>query len=116
MSHFQNINNEHGIVTAEQLKNILKSNETFTLVDVREKDEYQMNHIQGSVLIPLSDFENTCSVLSKNQPLILYCRSGRRSLLAQQHLQKKGYTNTFNLEGGILAYQAHEKKGANDEN
>lgn len=116
MSHFQNINDEQAIITAKQLKNILKSNETFTLVDVREKDEYQMNHIKGSVLIPLSDFENNCSVLSKNQPLILYCRSGRRSLLAQQHLQKKGYTNTFNLKGGILAYQAHESKGANDEN
>ncbi|MBS9784401.1 rhodanese-like domain-containing protein, partial [Candidatus Gracilibacteria bacterium] len=65
------------------------------------KDEWDLGHIKGAIHIPLGDImEGNYSQISKNTPVGLYCRSGRRADIALEALKKAGYTNIVNL-GGI---------------
>jgi rhodanese-related sulfurtransferase len=84
---------------------ILKdSNEDFQLIDVREKKEYDLAQI-GGLLIPLAEVANNSEKISKDKKVIIHCRSGRRSANAILELQNKfGFTNLYNLKGGIIAW------------
>ena len=76
------------------------------LVDVRTPDEFAAGHIAGAVNIDwyASDFlEKARAALSKDSPVLLYCRSGKRSAAASAKLSKEGF-KVFNLEGGYLAW------------
>jgi rhodanese-related sulfurtransferase len=72
------------------------------LVDVREPDEYEESHIAGSLLVPLSEVSERSLEWSKDQEIILYCRSGSRSSHAMQWLKQQGFLNVKNLDGGII--------------
>jgi adenylyltransferase/sulfurtransferase len=80
------------------------------LIDVREPQEYEQGGIEGATLIPLGDIKNRLNELNKANPLVLYCRSGRRSQQAQKILVEHGFKNTINLEGGIMAWNDYLKK------
>lgn len=73
------------------------------VVDVREEDELSQGYINGSVLVPLSDFENEASkkLKDKNAVYLIYCRSGRRSAIAAEKLIRTGYKNVYDF-GGII--------------
>ena len=73
------------------------------IVDVRSKREYEEGHISGSINIPDYEINREFEKFFKdyNQTIILYCSSGARSKKACKKLLKKGYTNIFNLYGGI---------------
>ena len=73
------------------------------IVDVRSRREYSEGHISGSINIPDYEINREFEKVFKdyNQTIILYCRSGARSKKACKKLIKKGYTNIFNLYGGI---------------
>jgi rhodanese-related sulfurtransferase len=94
-------------ITVSELKERLASGELPNLVDVREPDEHAEFNIGGR-LIPLGRIQ-TMEVDElesfKNQELICYCRSGNRSGQACQILDMLGFTNTKNLQGGMLAWQ-----------
>ena len=86
----------------------LDNGETLHIVDVREKEEYAEDNI-GAVLVPLSDLRNfDADAIEdlKDQEVILQCRSGKRSMEAAMLLEQMGFTNTVNLEGGIMAWRA----------
>ena len=75
------------------------------LVDVRTPEEYAAGHIPGSINIPLDRILDIKNVVSdKNNPLYVYCRSGRRSSQAASALEKAGYTRVVNI-GGIMDYK-----------
>lgn len=74
------------------------------LLDVREQNEYDEAHIPGSTLIPLSEFAERYDEVPKDQEVVVYCRSGKRSAQAVNFLNDQGY-NAINVEGGILAWQ-----------
>jgi phage shock protein E len=69
------------------------------LVDVRTVQEFQTRHLTNAVNIPLGEIKETLPsrVPNKDQSLLLYCRTGRRSGIAEQELRGIGYTNVFNL-------------------
>lgn len=94
------------IITVEALKQKMDSGEKVNLVDVREPNEYEEINIGGR-LVPLGKVQ-TMQVEEledlKNEEVIIYCRSGRRSMLACQILDQVGFKDTYNLEGGILAW------------
>ena len=70
-------------------------------IDVRIPEQYQHEHIQGALNIPLSDIQaGTFSPLAKEDTLYLYCNSGRQATLAQEALQQMGYQHGINM-GGI---------------
>ena len=95
------------LITVAELKQRISNGEKLNLVDVREPSEHNEFNI-GGVLIPLGKIQ-TMEVdqleALKNQELILYCRSGNRSGQACQILDMLGFTNTKNLQGGMLAWQ-----------
>ena len=90
-------------ITAEEAKQIMDSEEGYIILDVREQDEYDAGHIPGAILIPYTQIaEKAEEVLTdKNQLILVYCRSGRRSKIAAEALLELGYTNIKEF-GGII--------------
>jgi rhodanese-related sulfurtransferase len=99
-------------MTVDELKAKMDRGENVNLVDVREPHEFAEGYIAGGKLVPLGKVQ-TMQVDEledlKDEEVIVYCRSGRRSLLACMVLDQLGFKDTYNLEGGILAWQ--EKYG-----
>lgn len=93
-------------ITADEAKAIMDSEESYVILDVRTKGEYDSGHIEGAILIP--DYEigtKAESVLSDKDELILvYCRSGNRSKNAARELAALGYTNVKEF-GGIIGWK-----------
>ena len=94
-------------ITVEELKSRMDNGEKLHVIDVREPHEYEEYNI-GAKLIPLGQIQ-TMQVDEienlKEEELIIHCRSGKRSAMACQILETMGFTNTKNLEGGILDWQ-----------
>ena len=91
---------------------IAKNNPDAIIVDVRRNDEYKAGHIPGAVLLTMETItaETAAKVLpDKNQMILIYCRSGRRSKIAAQTLLDLGYTNLIEF-GGILDYKGKVEK------
>ena len=93
-------------MTVTQLKQEMEGSTPPVLIDCRELDEWNEGHIEGATFISLSTMDQNISTLEdkKNHPLVLQCRSGKRSLRACQFLANNGFENLYNLEGGILAW------------
>ncbi len=93
-------------ITVAELKQKIDNNEDFQLIDVRETFEYEMSNINGEN-IPLAGVLIEAQKISKDKPVIIQCRSGARSAAALAQLEQNfGYTNLYNLKGGILAWAA----------
>lgn len=94
-------------ITVEELKAKLDSGEKVNLIDCREPHEYEETNLGGR-LIPLGKFQ-TMQLDEiedlKDEEVIVHCRSGKRSQMACQILDQMGFSNTYNVEGGILAWQ-----------
>jgi rhodanese-related sulfurtransferase len=90
-------------ITVQELKEKLDNAEDFQLIDVREDFEYETSNIGGE-LIPLGGILIEADKISKDKPVVVMCRSGKRSAAAIMQLEQKGYTNLTNLQGGILAW------------
>ncbi|MCL4641436.1 MULTISPECIES: rhodanese-like domain-containing protein [Olivibacter] len=91
-------------ITVEELKEKIDRNEDFQLIDVREEFEYETSNLKGEN-IPLAQVLIEKDKISKDKPVVVHCRSGKRSAQAILMLEKEGYTNLSNLEGGILAWR-----------
>lgn len=91
-------------VTVQELKDMMDRNEEFQLIDVREPFEYEVSNLNG-VNIPLAGVLIESDKISKDMPVIIQCRSGKRSAQAVMLLEQQGYTNLANLQGGILAWK-----------
>src|SRR5215203_1254585 len=78
-----------------------------TFLDIRERDEWDVEHIPGAVYIPRSRLEGRIEgiVGDRAAPLVLYCESGNRSLFAAKALQELGYEDARNLAGGIVEWK-----------
>ena len=90
-------------ITAQQAKEIMDSQQGYIILDTRTQEEFDESRIPGAILIPHDEvMEKAESVLTdKNQLILVYCRSGRRSKMAAEDLVKLGYTNIKEF-GGII--------------
>jgi sulfur-carrier protein adenylyltransferase/sulfurtransferase len=88
-------------VTVEELKAMRDRGDAFVLVDVREEREWGISDLPDSVKIPLGTLPESLEKLSKDDEIVVYCRTGGRSGNAVQFLQAKGYGKAKNLVGGI---------------
>ena len=90
-------------ITAEEAKQIMDSEESYIILDVRTQEEYDQGHIPGATQISHEEIsEKAEEVLTdKDQLILVYCRSGRRSKLAAEALVELGYTNIKEF-GGII--------------
>jgi molybdopterin/thiamine biosynthesis adenylyltransferase/rhodanese-related sulfurtransferase len=91
-------------ISVQELKRKLDARETLELIDVREPFEYEIARIDGAKLIPLSDLPDRVSEISRNGYAVVHCHTGARSAQAVEFLQKAGFANVANLEGGIAAW------------
>ena len=83
---------------------MMDSGAEFKLIDVREPHEFEVCNLNG-VLIPMNEVPEHLDKIPKDVPVIVHCRSGARSGRIIQYLEQEfGYTNLFNLKGGILAW------------
>ena len=89
-------------ITAVELKQRLDRGEKPRIIDVREPNEYQINRIPGSALIPLGDVPKRYGELNPDEELVVHCKSGVRSAKAADFLRSVGFKRVLNLKGGIL--------------
>jgi molybdopterin/thiamine biosynthesis adenylyltransferase/rhodanese-related sulfurtransferase/molybdopterin converting factor small subunit len=89
-------------ITSVELKQRLDRGERLRIVDVREPNEYQINRIPGSELIPLGDVPKRYGELNPDEEIIVQCKTGRRSARAADFLRSVGFKRVLNLKGGIL--------------
>jgi rhodanese-related sulfurtransferase len=91
-------------VTVQELKQKMDNNEDFQLIDVRETFEYETSNLNGEN-IPLGGILIEADKIATDKPVIIQCRSGKRSAAAVMQLEQLGFTNLYNLKGGMLAWQ-----------
>ena len=96
-------NMQYTNITAQQAKEIMDTQTGYVILDVRAQLEYDEGHIPGAIVIPHDQVKEKAEdiLLNKDQLILVYCRSGRRSKLAAEDLVDLGYTNIKEF-GGIL--------------
>jgi rhodanese-related sulfurtransferase len=91
-------------ITPGQLKAWIGENKDFQLVDVREDWEREAFHI-GGLHIPLGEILARRGELSRELPVVLYCEKGIRSSIIIQRLESQGFSNLYNLTGGMSSWK-----------
>jgi rhodanese-related sulfurtransferase len=91
-------------LTPETLCQWQEEGRNFMIIDVREPFEHESFNIGGE-LIPIGSITGAVGHLPKDQPVVIYCEKGIRSVIAIQRLQTYGYDNLYNLNGGMKAWR-----------
>jgi len=97
--------NSYKHLTSEEALEMIQSDSTVLVLDVRTEEEYRKKHIPNALLLPIADIkEGKLEALSdKNQKILIYCWTGRRAEDAAQFLADRGYTNVFEF-GGLVTW------------
>ena len=90
-------------ITTEQAKTIMDTEKDYIIIDARTDEEFSEGHIENAILIPEYEIAERAEkdLPDKEQLILVYCRSGRRSKIASEELVKLGYTNVKEF-GGII--------------
>lgn len=80
------------------------------VLDVRTEEEYASGHIPGAMLLPLQQLQERINELKKDETYIVVCRSGNRSAQASELLAKEGFTNIYNMTGGMNEWNGDVEK------
>jgi rhodanese-related sulfurtransferase len=93
-------------INGAEAKALMDSESGYVIIDARTQEEYDQGHIPGAILIPEYEIADRAEkeLLDKNQLILVYCRSGRRSKIAAEELVKLGYTNVKEF-GGIIDWE-----------
>ena len=93
-------------ISGAEAKALMDSENGYVIIDARTQEEYDQGHIPGAILIPYGEIADRAEkeLLDKNQLILVYCRSGRRSKIAADELVKLGYTNVKEF-GGIIDWE-----------
>ena len=91
----------------EQTKELISKDNDLIILDVRTKEEYDQGHIDGAILIPYDEIETHVKDIekSKDKPLLVYCRSGRRSSIAIKTLKNKGFKKIYHMYEGYMNWK-----------
>ena len=92
-------------ISSVELNNMITNNKVI-LLDVRTKDEYNVVRIPNAINIPVSDLELQIDELLpyKDEKVVIYCRSGKRSVYAANLLEEYGFKHLYNLKQGIIGH------------
>jgi len=101
---FLNSEIDYGNVSIEQAKSLIESKPYLFILDVRTQEECDNGHIEGAILIPIDELENRLDELSNNDELLVYCRTGNRSLSAMNILRVNGFTKIYHMKDGITGW------------
>ncbi len=98
-------------IDAKTALTLLENDNNVSLLDVRTIPEYKEGHLRDATLIPVDVLENNLNKLKnvKNKKIIVYCRSGSRSVIASRILEKNGFT-PLNVKGGMIQLMGAKAK------
>ena len=93
-------------ISGAEAKALMDSESDYIIIDARTQEEYDAGHISGAIMIPEYEIADRAEneLLDKDQLILVYCRSGRRSKIAAEELVKLGYTNVKEF-GGIIDWK-----------
>lgn len=91
-------------ITVEELKSRIEKQDTFQLIDVRESFEFELSNL-GGLNIPLINVPLETEAIRKDIPVFVLCRIGRRSAMAVMKLEELGFSNVYNIAGGITNWK-----------
>lgn len=96
------------LLQPQKFDDAVKAGKEVQLVDVRTQGEFSTGHLANALNFDIqgAEFEKQVSTLSKDKPVYVYCRSGGRSARAAEQLEKMGFKQVFNMDGGIMAWKA----------
>lgn len=96
-------------ITVQDIYAQLQTNASdYIILDVRETDEIEQGHVEGITHIPLALIPLQHEQLPPNATVYCICRSGGRSSMAVQQLEELGYSDVYNVEGGMLEWNAQQ--------
>ena len=95
--------NSYEQITPQEAKTIMDTEKDYIIIDARTDEEFAEEHIEGAIMIPEYEIADRAEkeLSDKEQLILVYCRSGRRSKIASEELVKLGYTNVKEF-GGII--------------
>ena len=93
-------------VSASDFQQLINNKTDATLLDVRTPEEVAQGIIKDAIKIDFynPEFKTELDKLDKSKPILIYCRSGRRSAIAMSTLRELGFSEVYNLQGGIMAW------------
>lgn len=96
------------VISPQEVRDAVYDSNKHQLIDVRTLEEFSEGHLKNAqnICITDADFEENVAKLDKNQPVYLYCRSGKRSASAAEILKDMGFTEIYDMEGGILKWES----------
>lgn len=102
-----NSTKEIKVISPQEVRDAVYDDRAHQLVDVRTPDEFKEGHLKNAqnICVTDADFEANIVKLDKNKPVYLYCRSGKRSSKAAEILKDLGFTEIYDMEGGILKWE-----------
>lgn len=102
-----NKDNKVKSVTTEEAHELLSSKNNLVILDVRTEGEYKGGHIKGAILMPSTELDLNIEQITKfkDNPVLVYCRTGRRSADAINILSKYGFKNIYHMYQGISAWK-----------
>ena len=92
-------------VNVSEAKQMIETNPSLVILDVRTQEEYDEGHLENAVLIPVSELESRLDELNKDKPILVYCKLGGRSATASQILVDNGFSGVYNMLGGVTAWR-----------
>jgi rhodanese-related sulfurtransferase len=100
-------NSFHIKLDVEGTKKLLSENSDILIIDVRTKEEYDLGHIEGAILIPYDVIEYRIEELSeyKDKPILVYCRTSNRSSIAASILKENGFTQIYQMTDGYSNWE-----------
>lgn len=104
-TQFQSPRISYGDITVEQAKELIETNPSLVILDVRTEWEFGNGHIEEAINIPVDDLQGKLGELNRNDEILVYCRTGVRSSRAMQILIENGFTKVYNMLGGIEAWK-----------
>lgn len=98
------------VVSPQEVYNALQEDSTLQLIDVRSTEEYGVTHLKSSqnICVTAPGFKEKAEKLDKSLPIYVYCKKGGRSAQASQILADMGFTQIYDLQGGITNWESQE--------
>jgi rhodanese-related sulfurtransferase len=95
---------KYGNVTVDEARSLIEGRPDLVVLDVRTPSEYDDGHIEDAINIPVDELEGRFGELDPGDELLVYCRTGNRSIRAVRLLEENGFTNVFHMDGGVVAW------------
>jgi rhodanese-related sulfurtransferase len=96
--------NNYGDVTVNEAWDLIQSKPGLVILDVRTQSEYDEAHIEGAILIPVQELPDRLDELSKNDEILVYCRTGNRSSTAVGIMEDDGFSKIYHMNQGISVW------------